>query len=68
MALRDIIEEIHEMGYRSATFMPENDKDDIRITLQREVSKYRTKFLSSLIIQIPIMILMWVMPYTRWGK
>jgi len=30
VALRDIIEHIHDIGYKSAVYAPEKDKDDIR--------------------------------------
>ena len=30
IALRDIISEIHEMGYKSAVYAPAKEKDDIR--------------------------------------
>ena len=32
--------------------------------LQKEVVKYRNKFLLSLLLNIPILVLMWVIPYT----
>lgn len=44
--------------------MPPKGENDIRDTLEKEVSKYRIKFLTCLIIQIPILILMWIIPYT----
>ena len=44
--------------------MPTKDKEDIRDVLQKEVVKYRNKFLISMVVCIPILILMWVIPYT----
>ena len=64
VALRDIIEEIHEMGFRTATYTPDVEKNDIRMMLSKEVIKYRNKFFASFAVLLPILVLMWVIPYT----
>lgn len=45
--------------------MPNSDDNNIRNILDKEVRRYRKKFLSALIIEVPILILMWVIPYTN---
>ena len=52
------------MGYEKAQYKPSQEKEDIRDILQKEVVKYRNKFLLSLLLNIPILVLMWVIPYT----
>lgn len=44
--------------------MPEGDDNNIRNILEKEVRRYRHKFLLALAIEIPILIFMWVIPYT----
>lgn len=44
--------------------MPNNkDKNDIREVLNTELIRYTRKFLLALLIQIPIFVMMWVIPY-----
>ena len=63
--LRDIISKIHDLGFRSAKFCPEEDNNSISEILRREVIRYRNKFIAACIVWIPILILMWVIPYTN---
>ena len=53
------------MGYPSASYVPETDKADIRKVMQEEVATYRKKFLIALLLNIPILVLMWVIPYAK---
>ena len=53
------------MGYPSASYVPETDKTDIRKVMQEEVATYRKKFLIALLLNIPILVLMWVIPYAK---
>ena len=62
--LRDIINTVKELGFPEARFCPSTDENSIRQILEKEVRKYRIKFLISLIFEIPILVLMWVVPYT----
>ena len=64
ITLRSLITEVQQLGYSSASYQPASDNNDIRTILAEEVNKYRNKFLASLVVQIPILILMWVIPYT----
>ena len=45
--------------------MPDSsrDQDNLREVLNAELSKYSNKFMLAMIIQIPIFMLMWVVPY-----
>ena len=65
VALRDLIYQVQKMGYPSACYVPETDKNDIRKVMQEEVAVYRKKFLIALIFNIPILVLMWVVPYAK---
>ena len=62
VALRDLIDRIHDLGYKSAVYAPEKEKDDIRQTLEREVKKYKTKFTASFFVLLPILFLIWIVP------
>ena len=65
LPLRDIIKQIKELGFESAKYQPEGDDNSIQNILHQEVKRYRKKFLLALIIEIPILIMMWVVPYTN---
>ena len=63
--LREIIEKVKELGYTQAAFLPNKEENNISMILQKEVKRYRNKFLWSLIIELPILVLMWIIPYTN---
>lgn len=63
--LRDIIQAVKDLGYPTAKLVPAAEENSIRQILEEEVKRYRRKFLIALIIEIPILILMWVTPYTN---
>jgi len=65
IALRSLVNEVKQLGFESAKYVPSMKNDDIRTILAAEVTHYRNKFLISFVIQIPILILMWVIPYTN---
>ena len=68
-SLRSIIQHANSVSPFEVTYIPEkSDKGDIRIILKQEVLKYRNKFVISFAVLIPIMILMWVVPYTETSK
>lgn len=50
------------MGFE-AKYEPKSDKADIRVIVQESVRRYQRKFIICLILQIPILILMWIFPY-----
>jgi sterol desaturase/sphingolipid hydroxylase (fatty acid hydroxylase superfamily) len=48
------------------TYNPNNsEKGDIRKILTEEVDLYLKKFMTSLVLLMPILILMWIIPYTN---
>ena len=63
--LRDIINKVHDLGFKSAKFCPDEDKNSIGEILGREVTKYRNKFATACAVWLPILILMWVIPYSN---
>jgi len=63
--LRDIISKVKDIGFKSAKYKPDDDNNSIRDMLDKEVARYRNKFVGAMIVWIPIMILMWVIPYTN---
>ena len=63
--LREIIAKLHELGYPSATYKPQQEDNSLKDSLEREVKHFRKKFLIALIVEIPILVLMWVIPYTN---
>jgi Cu+-exporting ATPase len=64
VGLRDLIKEISDLGFE-ASYEAQQDKSDIRAIVNESVNKYRKKFLISLILQIPILILVWIIPYSN---
>jgi Cu+-exporting ATPase len=61
-----LIEKSKAISACEVTYLPdEKGKGDIRVILAAEVSNYRNKFLISLAILVPILVLMWVIPYTN---
>lgn len=63
--LRDIIKTIQELGYPTAQLAADTEENSIREILEKEVQKYKRKFIVSLLFELPILILMWVIPYTN---
>ena len=50
------------MGF-GAKYEPKSEKNDIRVIVNESVMKYKRKFFICLAMQIPILILMWIIPY-----
>jgi len=73
VGLRQVIAELQAAGY-NAELAPKSDKNDIRTIVNETVQKYRRRFILSLAFQVPILILMWVLPYawpeftTKWNE
>lgn len=63
--LRDIVSIIRDLGYASATYVAEEEKNTIKEVLAQEVRHYKMKFLWALVVEVPILILMWIIPYTN---
>ena len=59
-----MIEEVEAIGFE-ARFEPSADKADIRQIVSRQVSAYRRKFLLAMIFQVPILLLVWLIPHTN---
>ena len=62
--LRELVHRIHELGYESAKYCPEENNDSIKDILEKEVASYRNKFGTACIIWLPIIYLTWVVPFT----
>lgn len=60
---RKIIYEIEDIGFE-AELQPDDGKIDIREIVRSEMIKYKIKFLVALAIYLPILILIWIIPYT----
>mmetsp|Transcript_12223 Transcript_12223/g.8528 ORF Transcript_12223/g.8528 Transcript_12223/m.8528 type:complete len:227 (+) Transcript_12223:549-1229(+) len=61
--LRDILSKIKQLGYQ-CSLVNKDDENDIRAILMESVLHYRNKFLVSLALLLPILVLTWVIPYT----
>ena len=59
-----MIEEVEAIGFE-ARFEPSADKADIRQIVSRQVCAYRRKFLLAMIFQVPILLLVWLIPHTN---
>lgn len=59
---RKIIEEISDIGFE-AELQPENENLDIREITKAEVTKFKKKFLLCLFLYLPMVILIWIIPY-----
>jgi hypothetical protein len=46
-----------------AKYEPKSDRADIRRIVNETVNKYRRRFAICMIFQIPILVLMWIVPY-----
>lgn len=64
IGLRSIIEEIEAIGF-SARYEAQTDKSDIRVIINESVQKYRRKFFISLFMFIPVLFLIWILPYSN---
>ena len=60
---RKIIEEMQKLGLMEIELQPENQSLDIRDITKGEVIKYRNKFLISFSLYVPMLFLIWVIPY-----
>ena len=63
--VRDIVSKLYNLGHTQAHFVPKIKDHDLRDVLNTELAKYLSKFLMTLFIQVPIFILMWVVPYWK---
>ena len=52
------------MGYQSAKYVAPKEENTIKEVLAKEVKHYKLKFLWCLIVELPILALMWIVPYT----
>ena len=66
-SLRDILKLLHSLGYPKAAHIQEKNKNDLRSILKKEVKTYQTKFVVTLAIQMPILVLLWIVPYRMPG-
>jgi len=62
---RRIISEISKMGTFETELQPENQSIDIRDITKAEVLKYKKKFLLSFSLYVPMLFLIWVVPYVE---
>jgi len=60
---RYFIEELEKIGFESELLI-KNDEIDIREISKQEVMKYRKKVLNCLCLYVPILLLIWLVPYT----
>ena len=63
IGIRSIIEEVEAIGF-SAKYEASSDKSDIRKIIGESVRHYRRKFFTSLVLFLPILFLIWIMPYS----
>jgi hypothetical protein len=59
-----LVSEIEAIGFM-AKYEPKSDRADIRLIVGEAVLKYKRKFSICLVLQIPILILMWIIPYVH---
>lgn len=52
------------LGYKSATYKPAEEQNSIRDILDKEVKRFARRFLIALVLEIPILLLVWMVPYT----
>lgn len=64
---RKIIEEIEDLGFE-AELQPNDQNVDIRDIVKKEVEKYRKKLVLCACLYIPISILIWIVPYSKYLK
>lgn len=62
IGIRDLIDEVEQLGF-GAKYEQRSDKSDIRHIVNESVTRYRRKFIMCLILQIPILVLIWIIPY-----
>ncbi len=63
VGIRTILEEIETIGYE-AKYVPQTEKVDIRSIVNEESLKQQRKLYLSLLFQIPISILIWIIPFS----
>ena len=61
---RSIISEIKDLGFECELIL-NTDTIDIRKIAEEEVKKYKQRFLSCLVLYLPIAFLIWVLPYSE---
>jgi Cu+-exporting ATPase len=60
---RKIIEEIEDLGFE-AELQPNDGTIDIRDIVKKEVDKYKNKLVLCALLYIPMIILIWIVPYS----
>lgn len=67
MPLRGIVRSIKNFGYRDATYIARNGRENnsLNDVLVAEFDSYANKFKLAMMVQLPILLLMWVVPYIR---
>mmetsp|Transcript_7664 Transcript_7664/g.7061 ORF Transcript_7664/g.7061 Transcript_7664/m.7061 type:complete len:132 (+) Transcript_7664:495-890(+) len=63
VGIRQMIEEVEDIGFR-ASYEAKSEKSDIRAIVNQEMKSHRRKMIISVALQIPIMLLMWVIAFT----
>ena len=54
---------LQDLGYSDVRLVPEQNQMDIRQLHTKELNSYLRKFMFALVIHLPILLLMWVVPY-----
>lgn len=62
IGIRQIIEQVEAIGFR-ATYEAQSEKNDIRAIMNKAVETQRNKFIFSLVLLIPIIVLTWIVQY-----
>lgn len=62
MGIRDLIEEIEAVGF-GAKLQQKNSRAGIKEVMQQTVKTYQKRFLLCLLMWLPIMIMMYIIPY-----
>ena len=64
IGIRTIIEEVESVGF-GAKYEAHADKSDIRVIVSEAVRKYQIKFFISLFMVLPILVLIYISPYSN---
>jgi len=65
VSLRALIEKIKVITKGEVIYKHSSNKGDIRSILSEETSKYLKRFLVSLAALVPILALMWIVPFAK---
>ena len=61
--LRELLFMLQDLGYQDVHLLPEQQNMDLRQLHSKELSAYVRKFLFAFAIHIPVIVLMWVVPF-----